>query len=312
MNKVVHVAVGVMYGHDGQILIAKRPANVHQGGKLEFPGGKVEQGETVQSALVREFKEELGVQIDECSVQPLICLTHHYADKSVKLDVWEIHQYSGVPFGKEGQAIQWLGVDQLEPGQFPEANLPIISALRLPKTLMVTPDLSMEEALSDLPEKIQSSNALQCIVRLPRLSLSEYKTVWAHLISQPLNTTLIVHQHMALAVSINAPLHLRSAQLAQIQKEQLQGVRRLSASVHSTQEQQMAEHLGVEFTVFGAVKTTPTHQGEQGMGWEALSKVTACATVPVYAMGGMMVNDVKIARDFGAQGVAGIRLFKCM
>lgn len=308
-RKVVHVAVGVMYNSDGQILISKRPEHVHQGGKLEFPGGKVEQGEAVQTALAREFEEELGVQIDENAVQPLICITHHYADKSVQLDVWEIHAFSGTPFGKEGQETHWSDVGQLSPNQFPEANVPIISALRLPKALMVTPDLNLDDALSILPKKIQASNASHCIVRLPRLGVDDYQTVWAQLSQQISNTTLIVHQHIDVAVKSNAPLHLRSGQLGQIEKNQLQSVEHVSASVHNTQEQKIAEDLNVQFTVFGSVKETPTHQGDVGLGWEALNAVTERAAVPVYAIGGMTLVDVDTARAYGAQGVAGIRLF---
>lgn len=308
-NTIVHVAVGVMYNSNGQVLISKRPEHVHQGGKLEFPGGKVEQNETLHTALVREFEEELGVQIDESDTQPLICLTHHYADKSVKLDVWEVHRFSGTPFGKEGQAIGWSDIEHLNPNQFPEANVPIISALRLPKALMVTPDLNLDDALSTLPYIIKSSNASHCIVRLPSLSLGDYKIVWEYLKQQTFNTALIVHQHIEVAVAYHAPLHVRSGQLVKMSKYQLKKVEYISASVHNIEEQQIAQRLGVHFTVFGSIKETPTHQDHAGLGWEALSVVTQIATVPVYAIGGMALTDIDTARDCGAQGVAGIRLF---
>lgn len=87
MTKLLHVAVGVIVGSDGKILIAKRPQTTHQGGLWEFPGGKVDTGESVQQALARELKEELA--IDVITSEPLIQIRHHYPDKSVLLDVYK-------------------------------------------------------------------------------------------------------------------------------------------------------------------------------------------------------------------------------
>lgn len=308
---VVHVVVGVMYNASGQILVARRLDHVHQGGKLEFPGGKVEQGESVSYALAREFKEELGVEIDTTSIKPLICLTHHYPDKAVKLDVWEIAEFEGEPSGQEGQPIHWLSKSELKPCDFPAANAPIISALNLPDALMVTPDVSFEYAITELPQRIQSSGVTHCIVRLPSLTLEEYSQVWATLKTH-IDTTaveLIVHQHVALAILDKASLHLPSHQLNVLSKADCPEWLRLSASVHSHSQQEKAEELGARFTVFGSVKSTPSHEGEHGVGWSAFNDVTRSAYIPVYAIGGMTKQDIATARLQGGQGVAGIRLF---
>ena len=88
---VVHVAVGVVRNPQGNILIAKRPAHAHQGDLWEFPGGKVERGESLQQALQRELHEELG--IDVTHARPLIRIPHSYPDKQVLLDVWLIEGF---------------------------------------------------------------------------------------------------------------------------------------------------------------------------------------------------------------------------
>ena len=120
--KEVHVAVAVIV-RDGRVLIARRPDHVHQGGLLEFPGGKVEPGETVQAALVREIAEETGLHVPAGSLEPVIGIRHDYGDKRVFLDVWETSAAEGEARGCEGQPVEWLTPEQLRDEDFPAANL---------------------------------------------------------------------------------------------------------------------------------------------------------------------------------------------
>lgn len=126
MSNYIHVAVGVVV-KDNNILVALRDENAHQGGLWEFPGGKVESGETLQQALSRELFEELGIQCREMS--PLLEIKHDYPDKSVFLDIWWVTAFEGEPSGREGQPVKWVSVLSLRDYEFPEANKPIISAI---------------------------------------------------------------------------------------------------------------------------------------------------------------------------------------
>ncbi|RNL61652.1 8-oxo-dGTP diphosphatase MutT [Zhongshania marina] len=128
-NKRVHVAVGVIFNSQGQILIARRHDDAHQGGLWEFPGGKVESDESVCDALARELYEELGINIQTSSCKPFIEIRHDYSDKVVLLDVWTVFEFDGEASGKEGQPLRWVDRSQLSGYDFPAANIAIIDAI---------------------------------------------------------------------------------------------------------------------------------------------------------------------------------------
>ncbi|WP_372748732.1 8-oxo-dGTP diphosphatase MutT [Litorivivens sp.] len=122
----VHVAAGVVV-KSGSVLIAQRHANAHQGGLWEFPGGKLESGESVEAALGRELNEEMGVTVRQC--RPLMQVAHDYGDKSVLLDFLLVEDFSGQPQGREGQRWLWCPLSELTTYAFPEANQPVVDHL---------------------------------------------------------------------------------------------------------------------------------------------------------------------------------------
>lgn len=129
----MHVAVGVIVNHQGKILIAKRPAHQYKGGFWEFPGGKVELGETPYEALQRELREEVNLYV--VYAKPWLTVSYNYQDRTVMLDTWLISQFEGMAEGREGQEILWVKAEELSQFQFPEGNRPIIDKLLLESCL---------------------------------------------------------------------------------------------------------------------------------------------------------------------------------
>ena len=124
MPSVVHVAVGVLIDETNCVLLARRQKGTHLEGYWEFPGGKVESGETVEAALARELSEELGVEIGETA--PLMTVNHDYGDKQVLLDVHHVRSWTGEPHGAEGQPIARVSLSTLDDYKVPEANAEIM------------------------------------------------------------------------------------------------------------------------------------------------------------------------------------------
>jgi 8-oxo-dGTP diphosphatase len=124
---LVHVAVGVILDGDRNVLITQRAAHAHQGGLWEFPGGKLETGETLIAALTRELREELGIVIGRTSA--LLQVRHDYGDKAVLLDVHVVWEFSGEALGLEDQPLLWVPHQELTQYAFPAANMPIVTAL---------------------------------------------------------------------------------------------------------------------------------------------------------------------------------------
>ena len=133
MAALIHVAVGVLTNASGRVLIARRGADLHQGGLWEFPGGKVESGEDVRQALARELLEELGIRVE--ASEPLLTVEHDYGDRQILLDVHQVTRWNGEPSGMEGQPLAWVQPFGLCSYEFPVANLTIISYLleRVPR-----------------------------------------------------------------------------------------------------------------------------------------------------------------------------------
>jgi 8-oxo-dGTP diphosphatase len=128
-DKRLQIAVGVIFNKKkDKVLVARRPARVHQGGLWEFPGGKCLDGEDIITALKRELFEELNMLIDD--YQSLISIEHDYSAQRVKLDVWSVIEWHGEIFGKEGQSIEWVPLAQLSQRDFPKANEEIIKVLQ--------------------------------------------------------------------------------------------------------------------------------------------------------------------------------------
>lgn len=127
MKQRLQVAVAIIFNAEQQVLIARRHAHQHQGDRWEFPGGKREANETPFQALQREIEEEVGLQVHQA--EPLMQIVHDYAELEVELDVWIVSEFSGEAIGREGQALEWCALVDLDNKEFPAANIEIIERL---------------------------------------------------------------------------------------------------------------------------------------------------------------------------------------
>jgi 8-oxo-dGTP diphosphatase len=128
--KTVLVSAVALIDVDGRVLLAQRPAGKSMAGLWEFPGGKVEPGETPEAALIRELEEELGIDTWASCLAPLTFASHSYADFHLLMPLFACRKWQGTPQGVEGQALKWARVQDLKNYPMPPADLPLIPILR--------------------------------------------------------------------------------------------------------------------------------------------------------------------------------------
>ncbi|MCC6303004.1 MAG: Nudix family hydrolase [Gammaproteobacteria bacterium] len=306
---VLHVAVGVITNAAGEVLVSLRPNHVDQGGRWEFPGGKVEPGEDARRALAREIEEEVGLRVD--AARPLIRLRHDYPARSVLLDVWRVTAWRGQAHGREGQRLDWRALRALDPADFPAANPPIITAARLPPLYLITPEpappydgfLSRLEALLDagisLVQLRAKSLGAEAFRSLAREAIASCRARGAR---------ILLNADPGLSLELGADgVHLSAARLASLSARPLPSGQWVAASCHDPRQIERAGRIGTDFIVVSPVRETRSHPGAHPLGWAGLHGLLEPAVVPAYALGGLGSADLGPAWEAGAQGVAAIR-----
>ena len=128
--KVILVSAVALIDRDGRVLLAQRPPGKSMAGLWEFPGGKVEPGETPEAALIRELQEELGINTWASCLAPLTFASHAYADFHLLMPLFACRKWEGIPQGKEGQTLAWARATDLRDYPMPPADIPLIPILR--------------------------------------------------------------------------------------------------------------------------------------------------------------------------------------
>lgn len=311
-SRPIHVAAAVLADAGGRILLARRTEGRDLAGAWEFPGGKVEQGESAEVGLARELREELGIEVDPAACAPLIAVPFAYRDKRILLDVFRVEHWQGEPRGLEDQALAWAPPERLHRYPMPPADRPVIAALRQPADYLITPEptpdtgtfiAGVERALQRGCRRVQlrartwTSDALRSLAAQVAARCREA------------GAELLVNGDIALARELRVGVHLRASQLAGLGKRPLPERQPVAASCHDAGELARAEALGVDFAVLGPVAATASHPDATPLGWEGFRALRERTTLPLYALGGMRPDDGAVARRHGAQGVAGISGF---
>jgi len=128
--KMILVSAVALIDRDGRVLLAQRPKGKSMAGLWEFPGGKVEKGETPEAALVRELHEELGIETWDSCLAPLTFASHKYEDFHLLMPLFACRKWSGIVKAKEGQSLKWVLAKDLSKYPMPAADLPLIPILR--------------------------------------------------------------------------------------------------------------------------------------------------------------------------------------
>lgn len=307
LTPAITVVAAIIRGNDGRICLSKRPGHKHQGGRWEFPGGKVESGEPLSTALARELEEELGMQAAISS--PFMTIAHQYEDLHVTLHFRDVTAWQGEPSGREGQQVSWFEIPELPTLEFPAANRPVVTAITLPDYLAIAPDNLNLEALKAGIDRLDSA----------RTGL--YLRQWSEHAALP--------EILAQCREKGIKVWLRASSTKQFEQASSQGVFGLhlpgsvlmdcherpdfpgvvSAACHSREALEKAVSLGLDMALVSPVEATASHPERAPLGWQQAGEWITGLPLACYGLGGVSPADLQTARQHGAIGVAGIRAF---
>jgi 8-oxo-dGTP diphosphatase len=307
LPKIVDVAAAVLQKPDGTFLLAQRPPDKIWAGYWEFPGGKIEPGETPYHALVRELREELGIEVE--TTYPWVTRVFTYPHATVRLHFFRVTEWSGKMHPHEGQEFSWQRVPEVTVAPVLPANAPILRALALPPLYAISnvKELGEEEFLRRLEAALKSGLRL---VQLREKNYARDELRELALKMLPLMKTcgarLIVNADIALAQEIGADgVQLTATQLAELKARP--DLPWCGASCHSLEELHRAEQLGCDFALLSPVLPTLSHPGEPALGWNRFFEIVNGCSIPVYALGGLTHADMQTAWQHGAQGISLLR-----
>lgn len=342
--KQVSVAVAVIANDKAcpRFLLARRHAHQHQGGKLEFVGGKIEQGETAKSALIREVGEELGVNIGDCDIRKMGVICHDYGDKIVKLvvywvwlddDTYQILANQCV--GADNQALSWHSLNEVLALQdeLPAANAQILDWLTVPSVLPISDSLenlkkdgtTFVARYKDLSKfgilRVRLSDDWQ-VVAQELQTLADIRPDLGYLVPMGL---LDFNKNLLEKLNIKG-IHLTQNEMTQLSTQDWGAVQtlkklkayalaglKITSSCHDKTSIDLVNHLQKKLPIWvvfvSPVKPTQTHPNALPIGFDGLAKLVQACDVPVWALGGLSLDDLSAVQNVGAVGVAGIRGF---
>lgn len=316
MSEITHAAVGIIQRDDGWVLLGQRPVGKPWSGYWEFPGGKVEEDEAPAHALVRELQEELGITATH--FYPWIVRSYNYpakyhadgsldsAAKTVKLHFFVVVEWHGEPKSLEQQQLSWQNPAQLEVDPMLPANAPILAALNLPKFYAIT-------NLQELGEEV----FFKCLQQALNKGLKLIQVREKHLSAQDLyafaiklsgmaalyGAKVVINSDASLAKQLGAAgVHFTAAQLMNLTAKPENLL--CGAACHNNAELEKAVALGLDYVTLSPISPTRSHPEAETLGWVKFSELLSDYPIPVYALGGMQMDDLDTARQHGAHGLA--------
>lgn len=305
-----HVVAAAVVDPAGRILIAERPRHKAHGGLWEFPGGKREHGETPAAALKREFREEVGLELE--AGRPLIRVQFEYPERSLILDVWRVDSFVGEAVPREGQQLRWVPPRELREYRFPAANQPVVAALNLPETLwyLPAPAHAHDPVLDHIAEAARAG--LRCLLLGPSGPAVGYEATQALRVLEVCRDTgvrLMLKGSISDALRLGAHgVYLDEPALKQVQPGQVPAGLLMAAACHSPLSLEYAARLGADFAVLAPVRAPSANlsglsSAGAGLGWHRVRKWVRGAALPVFAQGGLCGDDLSRAVECGCQGI---------
>lgn len=299
----VEVAAAVIERPDGSFLMASRPEGKAYAGWWEFPGGKVESGESARQALDRELHEELGIEVD--TAVPWLNREFVYPHAHVMLRFFRVTGWHGEPHPREGQRLDWIHAERPQVSPILPANGPILHGLQLPLEYAISAADALGETaflhalerrlagglkLLQLREKSWPPQRFAALAREVAARCSQHAA------------KLLINGNPLLAESLAAGLHMPADQLMACPSRP--DFAWVSASCHDAAELHHAAQLGLDFVVLGPVLATASHPDANPLGWQQFSDLIRDYPLPVFALGGLNHTDLYRARTQGAHGIA--------
>lgn len=307
MKRIIDVAAAVIQRPDGSFVLGQRAPNTFYPGYWEFPGGKVENGETPRHALERELKEELGIEVVQA--HPWIVRQHIYEHAHVRLHFFRVPEWRGELCDHIHSALSWQQADAVSVTPMLPANGPVLRALTLPPVYGITQAsaVGIEAQIARIEHALgQGLRLIQ--VREPDMPPAARERFARRVVAlaHRAGARVLINGDGDLARKVGADgVHLKSRQLMQTARRPAMAL--AGASCHNALEMARAAELELDFVVLGPVRATASHPDAQIMGWEGFGELVPDYPLPIFAIGGMTAADLETAWASGAHGIAAIR-----
>jgi 8-oxo-dGTP diphosphatase len=302
MTKLTEVAAAVIVRPDGEFLLAQRPEGKPYHGYWEFPGGKIEAGEDARAALVRELREELGIEVREAT--PWITRVYEYTHATVRLHFFRVSEWDGEPRPLEDQDIRWQRVEAPDVSPMLPANAPVLAALALPPIMVVSnaAGMGVDRWIQKLADRAIEERLL-VQVREKTFNAQQVQHVLSRALArvEPCGSRVVVNSDSGAFPQCSA-VHLTAKALMDAATRP-EGTL-VGASCHDARELDHAAALGVDYAVLGPVNATASHPGAAPLGWARFAQLARNRPMPIFAIGGLSRADLGAARSHGAHGIA--------